>query len=284
MSWGNSSRFNYPDFVKLHRHLNGTYHPPLKSRLRLYSEYLTGKGASLRASVRVVFMTGRGREHDGSSRQLRDEAEQYNDIIQEDFVDSYRNLTLKTVLALKHVGSSCSNTTAYVFKTDDDMFVNVPNLLHILLGGTVPAWNSSRKNWQSRLTATSRVLLGKRISRGSPIEDVGNKWYIPHYMYPDKIYPDFLAGGGYLMSIDVVHSLYQAAWHTKIVHLEDLYLTGLCAQSAGVKRRHSSLFPIFKSRRLCRYKDIIVRSKPKGMSVLSVWNFVSNYSIKCPQS
>ncbi|XP_020809953.1 beta-1,3-galactosyltransferase 1-like [Drosophila serrata] len=280
-TWGNSSRFNYPEFRKLHGHLKGSYYPPLKSRLHLYSKYLSGKDESLRAAVRVVFMIGRKMDNE-SSRQLREEAHQDNDIIQEDFIDSYKNLTLKTVLALKHVTSRCSKTTAYVLKTDDDAFINVPNLLHILLGGTMP----SRKNppRQFRLTATKNVLLGKKLSRAKPIVNVANKWYMPHYMYPNETYPAFLVGGGYLMSIDVTQRLYEAAWYTTVVHLEDVFITGLCARNARVERMHSSLFFVFKSKELCNYKDSIIRVKPKGMSLLRVFDFVTNYSVKCPLS
>ncbi|KAH8385707.1 hypothetical protein KR200_010278, partial [Drosophila serrata] len=273
-TWGNSSRFNYPEFRKLHGHMKGSYYPPLKSRLHHYSEYLTGTDDSLRAPVRVLFMIGRKMDNE-SSRQLREEADQHNDIIQEDFIDSYSNLTLKTVLALKHVTSRCSNTTAYVFKTDDDAFINVPNLLHTLLGGTMPSRNSFGKDptRQFRLTAISNVLLGKKLSRAKP-----------HYMYPNKTYPDFLVGGGYLMSIDVAQRLYEAVWYTKKVHLEDVFITGLCARNAGVERMHSSLFPMITSKKLCNYKNSIIRLKPKDMSLLRVFNFVTNYSVQCPLS
>ncbi|KAH8247667.1 hypothetical protein KR038_007752, partial [Drosophila bunnanda] len=280
-TWGNSSRFNYPEFQKLHGHLKGSYYPPLKSRLQLYSEYLTGNDENLRAAVRVLFMIGQSRDNE-SSRQLREEANQHNDIIQEDFIDSYLNLTLKTVLALKHVSSSCSNTTAYIFKTDDDAFINVPNLLHILLGGTMPSRKTTTR--QFRLTATNNVLLGKKLRGAKPIVDVDNKWYMPHYMYPNQTYPAFLVGGGYLMSIDVAQRLYEAAWYTTVVHLEDVFITGLCARNAGVERMHSSLFSVFKSTKLCKYKNSIIRVKPKHISLLKVFTFVTNYSVKCPLS
>lgn len=47
-------------------------------------------------------------------------------------------------------------------------------------------------------------------------------------MYRDRIYPNYLSGTGYVMSIDVVPKLYEAALITPIFHLEDIYITGLC--------------------------------------------------------
>ena len=56
-------------------------------------------------------------------RSVMTEAEDNNDIIVEDFHDTYLNLTLKTTYLLKWVNSNCDKTK-FVFKVDDDVFVN----------------------------------------------------------------------------------------------------------------------------------------------------------------
>ncbi|XP_016981204.1 beta-1,3-galactosyltransferase 1-like [Drosophila rhopaloa] len=283
-TWGNTSSFNYPVFQKLHAHLRGAYYPPLTSRIQHYAEYLTGEDDDLRASVRVVFITGRSKNVQ-SSRQLQMEADRYNDIIQEGFIDSYNNLTLKSVLALKQLNNRCSKTTAYVFKADDDTFVNVPNVVHILLGGTVPVFKASKKNPigdQSRLTATSGLMVGRKRDGEKPIRAVNSKFYMPDYIFPNTTFPACLSGGGYLMSMDVVQRLYVAAIRTKIVHMEDVYVTGLCAQRARVIPTHNPLFLIFSSTNLCTYKNSITLLLPQGISMHMVWDFVSNYTIECP--
>ena len=57
-------------------------------------------------------------------KQLQTEQRVHNDVIQHNFVDSFANLTLKTGFALKWVmGNNCSRAK-FVFKTDDDTFVN----------------------------------------------------------------------------------------------------------------------------------------------------------------
>jgi hypothetical protein len=80
----------------------------------------------------------------------------YDDLIIANFVDSYNNLTLKTMASLEWIDSYCNqseyvrtfihmhifhiciivgfnfkhiNDFIQVLKTDDDMFINVPNLL-----------------------------------------------------------------------------------------------------------------------------------------------------------
>lgn len=51
---------------------------------------------------------------------------------------------------------------------------------------------------------------------------------MPHYMYDKKIYPNYLAGSGYVMSIDTAIKLYNVSMKIPLLYLEDVYLTGLC--------------------------------------------------------
>ncbi|KAH8330984.1 hypothetical protein KR067_009834, partial [Drosophila pandora] len=261
-TWGNSSRFNYPEFIKMHGHLKGLYKPFLQSRLLLYAEHLSRQNDSLYASVQIVFIVGRSNSPspDSTLSKLQQEARQYNDILQEDFVDTYNNLTLKSVFALKHVNNKCFNNSAYFLKTDDDCFVNVPNIIHFLLGGTIPAYQSHRKG-QTRLTATKGVLMGYAFLGNKPIRNICNKFYMPNYIYTDTMYPSYLSGTGYLMSMDVVHRLYKAAWSTRLIHFEDLFVTGFCSNAAQVKPVHSPLF-VLKSihrSRVCFIKGGVVQ-------------------------
>ncbi|EDW77212.1 uncharacterized protein Dwil_GK22248 [Drosophila willistoni] len=292
-TWGNTTEFNYPAFEKMHRHLKGHYLMPKAERLRLYSEYLSGSTNNLRATVRIVFIVGRSQyEANETSTRLHNESEQYNDIIQENFIDSYNNLTLKSIMALKHISQSCGNSTAYFLKCDDDTFVNVPNLLHFLLGGTIPLYNDTldyhdRSTFlvmsaQNRLNDTTEVMRGHQFCNVLPVSDISSKWYMPYYMYPRETYPKYLSGAGYLLSIDVVQRLYEASLNTSIVYLEDVYITGLCAQRAHIKRQHHPLFSFIHSKHLCSFKGTIAQHQLKGDTMVEAWNYVSDYSIECP--
>lgn len=64
-------------------------------------------------------------------RAVEFEAEQYGDIVQEDFLDTYRNLTYKGIAALKWIDQLCPHAR-WVLKTDDDIFVNTFNLMRHL--------------------------------------------------------------------------------------------------------------------------------------------------------
>ena len=56
------------------------------------------------------------------------ENEMHLDIVQEDFLDAYKNLTYKGIMALKWISTYCRQTK-YVLKVDDDIVVNTFTLM-----------------------------------------------------------------------------------------------------------------------------------------------------------
>lgn len=81
--------------------------------------------------------------------QVVEESRAHGDILQEDFVDSYLNLTLKTVMGLKW-GSQHCRSAKYFMKTDDDMFINLPAIMTYLT-------EAKRERW---ITGESMATLG----------------------------------------------------------------------------------------------------------------------------
>jgi hypothetical protein len=80
--------------------------------------------------IRLVFMLGQTLDNK-IMQAVQFENDLYQDIVQEDFLDSYRNLTYKAVMALKWISTYCSQAS-YILKTDDDMIVNTFTLLRYL--------------------------------------------------------------------------------------------------------------------------------------------------------
>lgn len=106
--------------------------------------------------------------------------------------------------------------------------------------------------------------------------------YAPHYMYQGTVYPNYLSGTGYVMSRDVVSQLYQAALKTPLFHLEDVYLTGLCAHAAGIRPRHHPSFT-YSKRKLdpCLYKDktVVTSHRVNGSELRKVSSHSNSYII-----
>lgn len=56
--------------------------------------------------IKVAFLVGQT-ENNETQAKIVEESQLYNDMIQESFLDTYNNLTLKTIMMLKWVNSNC---------------------------------------------------------------------------------------------------------------------------------------------------------------------------------
>ena len=141
------------------------------------------------------------------------EAEDNNDIILEDFHDTYLNLTLKTTFLLKWVAASCGDAK-FVFKVDDDVFVNPERLWSSLESShlysvmvNMPENRVTGTGDKYKPTNIDYALIG-HVMNTVPIRDPQSKWYLPPTFYPLNIFPSFLSGTGYIFTGSLAPVLY----------------------------------------------------------------------------
>ncbi|NXW27498.1 B3GT1 galactosyltransferase, partial [Phaetusa simplex] len=158
------------------------------------------------------------------------------------------------------VATFCSKAK-YVMKTDSDIFVNMDNLIYKLL----------KPNTKPR----RRYFTGYVIN-GGPIRDVRSKWYMPRDLYPDSNYPPFCSGTGYIFSADVAELIYKTSLHTRLLHLEDVYV-GLCLRKLGIHPFQNSGFNHWKmAYSLCRYRRVITVHQITPEEMHRIWNDMSS--------
>lgn len=294
-TWGNPEFLNYSIFNRMHR--------PMFSLTKQQTFNNTNIGKTL--VTKVIFLLGRPQssylqnnyENDSKQQEIVKEAQSYGDILQEDFLDSYNNLTLKSIMLLKWVNNVCGTNVKYVLKVDDDTFVNVPNLIHILIGGTVPVYNTTLKFYDSKtlltlhkdqpIMKTKDLLLGYLFCGAKPVADATSKWYTPYYLYKQDQYPPYLSGTAYLLSLSVVRKLYEQALETPYFHLEDVYITGICASKRKIKRIHSPLF-YFSSPKTsnqnsnyCALRGMVSHHHLTVSEMRTAMNFIMNENTIC---
>lgn len=80
---------------------------------------------------RTVFLLGIHPGDEELQAKIKLEAAKYKDIIQADFIDSYYNNTIKTMMGFKWIVTHCLNSKFYMF-VDDDMYVSVKNVLRFI--------------------------------------------------------------------------------------------------------------------------------------------------------
>ncbi|KAL0193504.1 hypothetical protein M9458_011800, partial [Cirrhinus mrigala] len=174
-----------------------------------------------------LFVIGQPAQSDPLLQEhLEKESKEYGDIIQMDFVDSYHNLTIKTMMIMNWIATYCQGAR-YAMKIDADIFLNVRYLVDYLHGQS----ESSRKDY----------ITGSVISDGAPHRDSFNKWYISEDLYPDNWYPPYLSGAAYVFSTDLARKILWASRFVRPIRLEDVYV-GLCLQVLGVKPTYATRF------------------------------------------
>ncbi|KAM6284495.1 beta-1,3-galactosyltransferase 5 [Spheniscus humboldti] len=186
------------------------------------------------------------------------ESQKYKDIIQKDFIDTYYNLTLKTMMGIEWIHRFCYQSS-FVMKTDTDVFVNVFYLTELLL----------------RKKRTTRVFTGFLKLNEYPIRRRESKWYVSEEEYPGKTYPPFCSGTGYVFSTDVASQIYNVSEDVLFIKLEDVFI-GLCLAKLNIQLEelHSeqTFFPERISFSVSRFKKIVMCHKIKPSEQLSYWN------------
>jgi len=167
-----------------------------------------------RLGLRVVYVMGRVEGRDGD---VSVEARRHGDVVQADFVDSYSNLGVKSLAALRWVAQSAA-CARFVVKTDDDVFVNTPLLSRDLAA-----------------TAHRRFVMGHVIARAQPVRTPGAKWFTPTSLFAADVYPTYVSGAAYVISGDAVGLLLSAAAGSPVFWIEDVYVTGMLARAAGLQ-------------------------------------------------
>lgn len=177
-----------------------------------------------RSDISILFMLGATMDSKVETI-LRKEQKTYNDVIRGKFLDSYSNLTLKTISTLEWVDNYCSKVK-FLLKTDDDMFINVPRLQAFTIK------HARDKN----------VIFGRLAKKWKPIRNKKSKYFVSQAQFKHAVFPDFTTGPAYLLSSDIVRKLYDAALDQTYLKLEDVFVTGIVADKLGIKRIHANEF------------------------------------------
>jgi beta-1,3-galactosyltransferase 1 len=200
--------------------------------------------------LQVIFLLGTDQYHHQKQEEIQKESQRYLDILQEDFVDTYANLTLKSMFMLKFVENSADDIK-YVMKVDDDSYLNLKRLVDYV--------SIMEKRCHPK------CILGRVLGANSPVirpnehDEFTVGWEVPTYMYNQTTFPNAVSGSGYLISRASVPCLYENGLQTPYINLEDIFITGLAASKCQVKLKNSQWFHyVGKQTNLVRHQDILI--------------------------
>ena len=165
--------------------------------------------------IRMSFVLGKPRDAHNLTL-LFNEARIYTDIIIFDFYDDYELLTIKSMLLLNWANRFCSKVQ-FVLKIDDDMVINLRALT---------------SNLKRHVAYEHHHVIGHNV--GHRRVHRSGQWRLPTDQYPYDLSPPYLVGPFYVMTSHAVSRLLDASHYVPLVRLEDVYVTGIVRDMAGL--------------------------------------------------
>ncbi|XP_075411570.1 beta-1,3-galactosyltransferase 4 [Tenrec ecaudatus] len=245
--------------------------------------------------VRTLFLLGE-RVLGGPGPGLAEEAAAHGDVLQAAFHDSYRNLTLKTLSGLNWASTHCP-MARYVLKTDDDVYVNVPELVSELVQRGGP-WEQGERSPEPPSSATvgdneqeqggqdlgsepvPLLYLGRVHWRVYPSRLPGSRHQVSEEQWPEAWgpFPPYASGTGYVLSASAVQLILKVASRAPLLPLEDVFV-GVSASWGGLTPTHcvkvagATHYPLD---RCCYGKFLLTSHKLDPWKMQEVWKLVDS--------
>ena len=213
-------------------------------------------------TFRIVFLVGYPKDRK-VQEALEFESDAHGDIVEEDFIDSYRNLTYKAIMGLRWTSNYCKKARL-ILKTDDDIFVNIFNVYNHF-------WSLHKS--QSPFEKSVFCLVWHRMK---VVRNPQSKWYLSVDEFKDDYFPQYCSGSAYMFTNDLIPLMYEASFSTPFFWVDDYYVTGMLAEKAGAKYvMLNSLYSLFPSDFLAKFTGDSNRLLTFGhVHDLNQWHFV----------
>lgn len=181
--------------------------------------------------VRLIFLIGEGLEPKNALESgaflmeeefLEQEESVFKDLVMGSFVDTFDNLTVKTMMGLKWALTYCQDA-AFVVKMDDDIFFNIPKFIEF-------------RNAEFRIMGSPSGIPDfycipetDRVPQRKVSKELGFEKIMPRAEWPDEKYPDYCNGVFYGMTMPLIKKMYDVANGKEVnpFRLEDIFFTGI---------------------------------------------------------
>uniref|UniRef100_A0A8R1TSR9 Hexosyltransferase n=1 Tax=Onchocerca volvulus TaxID=6282 RepID=A0A8R1TSR9_ONCVO len=213
---------------------------------------------------------------------IQKEQQKYGDIIQQDFLDTYKNLTLKfcistlsteiklnTLMWLQFLNDFCPNVT-YVLKIDADITFNYFKLVEIL---------QNRTQTNASHSFVSKSFSCYIIDRAK-VNRYDSKWPISYMEYPRKYFPRYCSGSFYLLTGDLAGPLLEQARFCTLFWIEDVHVTGHLGMRVQARYEDWSKKIVFKwnqLEQLIKAPDVLFTLIYTPWEHIQLWKWLKNY-------
>ncbi|XP_072006626.1 UDP-GlcNAc:betaGal beta-1,3-N-acetylglucosaminyltransferase 9-like [Engystomops pustulosus] len=191
------------------------------------------------------------------------EKNEYGDIILWDFTEGHHNLSLKERCFLEWLYDNPTQV-AFIFKGDDDVFVNPSSLVHFI-----------KERASSPTTLYGALHTHSNVFRST-------KYKVSESLFPYPVYPYFLSGGGFLFPGASVKLLYRASLELPVFPLDDVYF-GFLSLASNLTLLHDSRFHVFGlGYNPCDYQRAFVVHGIGPDDLLKIWREVQEAQCNNP--
>ncbi|XP_077588657.1 N-acetyllactosaminide beta-1,3-N-acetylglucosaminyltransferase 2-like [Stigmatopora nigra] len=230
----------------------------------------------IRVHVRRVFLLGKDNKQklDNQNAELAMESRRYQDILQWDFDDTFFNLTLKDVLFWNWFSASCTNTR-FIFKGDDDIFVNTPNVITYLSDLLLEPHPEHNLN---------DFMVGSVIKRAFPNRLNDSKYFVSETFFTGR-YPAYAGGGGILYSGQLAKRLHGISSTVHLFPIDDVFV-GMCMARLNLNLIHHPAiltfdFPKGEEKKPCAYHTIFLVHKRSPKQIIELWGKMTKTLGQC---
>lgn len=190
----------------------------------------------------LYFAVGLGDSYTKNER-IKQESRTYGDLLivnqQEDFYD----LTRRVMVTFEWAAESCH--FEHLFKVDDDIFINIPNVFTFLANDT--------------LNMTS--LYAGDMNLEAPVNRrKSSKYSVSYQEWPAETYPPYCSGGGFIVSRAIVKSIVPYFEWSNPYKIDDVYI-GILIHRAKMETveyyfpEHQDMFWFYNKIDKCEYKS-----------------------------
>ncbi|KAL6725676.1 hypothetical protein Aduo_007712 [Ancylostoma duodenale] len=155
---------------------------------------------------------------------VAEEHKRCGDILQADFLDTYRNLTFKTYAHSHYITRNCTNVR-FVVKIDDDIAWNVRLMFDYL----------------SNVTLEGNTLHCRTVETPLVDRNSSSKWYVSEEEYSQNYFPEYCLSPIYAATPYTITKLHDKTNNAPHIWVDDVFSTGLVGREAGVSFKNLSV-------------------------------------------
>ena len=129
------------------------------------------------------------------NEKIKQESNMWHDILQlNHFFDSYFNMTHKIMSSFQWVSKLRCSRIKFIMRINDDVVVNTFALTNFLTK-------------QQENNVQSFQMYGLKVSEAKVVRNKNSKFFISQKEYKLDVYPDYMSGSVYIMTIDLAEQM-----------------------------------------------------------------------------